>query len=288
MDGKAVQLKQGKEKVVEREDVFELAEYFGRFGEIAVIDLDAAMGKGNNTELIKELCKVADCRVGGGIRTIEKAKEILSYGAKKIIIGTAASELFLSQLPRDKVLLAIDTRNGKIVTRGWQTETANTAEELVRRFDKLCSGYLYTIVEKEGMMGGTDVEAIKHIRSITDKELIAAGGISSIEEIVELDKIGASCQLGMSIYTGKISLEEAYVALLDFDKGKGLIPTVVQDISSKEVLMLAYSNKEAVTKALKTGKATYYSRSRKSLWTKGETSGNTQKLIKVKLSIFIN
>ena len=282
MDGKAVQLKQGKEKVVEREDVFELAEYFGRFGEIAVIDLDAAMGKGNNTELIKELCKVADCRVGGGIRTIEKAKEILSYGAKKIIIGTAASELFLSQLPRDKVLLAIDTRNGKIVTRGWQTETANTAEELVRRFDKLCSGYLYTIVEKEGMMGGTDVEAIKHIRSITDKELIAAGGISSIEEIVELDKIGASCQLGMSIYTGKISLEEAYVALLDFDKGKGLIPTVVQDISSKEVLMLAYSNKEAVTKALKTGKATYYSRSRKSLWTKGETSGNTQKLIKVK------
>jgi len=282
MDGKAVQLKQGKEKVLEREDIFELAEYFGRFGEIAVIDLDAAMGKGNNTKLIKELCKIADCRVGGGIRTIEKAKEILSYGSKKIIIGTAASELFLSQLPREKVLLAIDTRNGKIVTRGWQTETANTAEELVRRFDKLCSGYLYTIVEKEGMMGGTDMEAIKHIRSITDKELIAAGGISSVEEIVELDKIGAGCQIGMGIYTGEIDLEEAYASLLDFDKVKGLIPTVVQDIHSKEVLMLAYSNKEALIKALKTGNATYYSRSRKSLWTKGETSGNIQKLIKVK------
>src|SRR3989339_600550 len=277
MDGKAVQLKQGKEKILERENVFELAEYFGRFGEIAVIDLDAAMGKGNNTELIKELCKIADCRVGGGIRTIEKAKEILSYGAKKIIIGTAASELFLSQLPREKVLLAIDTNKGKVVTQGWQTETSNTAEELVRRFDNLCSGYLYTIVEREGMMGGTDIDAIKHIRSITDKELIAAGGISSVEEIIELDKIGAGCQLGMGIYTGKIDLEEAYTSLLDFDKGKGLIPTVVQDVNSKEVLMLAYSNKEAVTHSLKTGKTTYFSRSRKSLWVKGETSGNTQK-----------
>ncbi|OGH96185.1 MAG: hypothetical protein A2039_10460 [Candidatus Melainabacteria bacterium GWA2_34_9] len=282
MNGKAVQLKQGKEKILERENVFELAEYFGRFGEIAVIDLDAAMGKGNNTDLIKELCKVADCRVGGGIRTIEKAKEILSYGAKKIIIGTAASELFLSQLPREKVLLAIDTNKGKVVTQGWQTETSNTAEELVRRFDNLCSGYLYTIVEREGMMGGTDVEAIKHIRSITDKELIAAGGISSVEEIIELDKIGTGCQLGMGIYTGKIDLEEAYTSLLDFDKGKGLIPTVVQDVCSKEVLMLAYSNKDAVTKSLKTGKATYFSRSRKSLWVKGETSGNTQKIIRVK------
>jgi len=282
MNGKAVQLKQGKEKILERENVFELAEYFGRFGEIAVIDLDAAMGKGNNTDLIKELCKVADCHVGGGIRTIEKAKEILSYGAKKIIIGTAASELFLSQLPQEKVLLAIDTNKGKVVTQGWQTETSNTAEELVRRFDNLCSGYLYTIVEREGMMGGTDVEAIKHIRSITDKELIAAGGISSVEEIIELDKIGAGCQLGMGIYTGKIDLEEAYTSLLDFDKGKGLIPTVVQDVNSKEVLMLAYSNKDAVTKSLKTGKATYFSRSRKSLWVKGETSGNTQKIIRVK------
>jgi len=282
MDGKAVQLKQGKEKILERENVFELAEYFGRFGEIAVIDLDAAMGKGNNTEIIKELCKVADCRVGGGIRTIEKAKEILSYGAKKIIIGTAASELFLSQLPREKVLLAIDTNKGKVVTQGWQTETSNTAEELVRRFDNLCSGYLYTIVEREGMMGGTDIDAIKHIRSITDKELIAAGGISSVEEIIELDKAGAGCQLGMGIYTGKIDLEEAYTSLLDFDKGKGLIPTVVQDVYSKEVLMLAYSNKEAVTHSLKTGKATYFSRSRKSLWVKGETSGNTQKIIRVK------
>ena len=282
MEGKAVQLKQGKDKVLERENVLELAEYFGRFGEIAVIDLDAAMGKGNNLELIKKLCKIAHCRVGGGIRSVEKAKEILSYGAKKIIIGTKASEYFLSHLPKDKVIVAIDANKGKIVTEGWLKEINATPAEYVQRFDNLCSGYLYTIVEKEGMMGGTDLEAIKQIRAITDKELIAAGGISSIDEIIELDKINASCQLGMSIYTGKIDLLEAYCALLDFKKGKGLIPTVVQDVNSKQVLMLAYSNKESIKKSLETGKGTYYSRSRENIWVKGETSGNTQKLIKVK------
>lgn len=282
MDGKAVQLKQGKEKVLEREDIFELAEYFGRFGEIAVIDIDAAMGKGNNLELIKKLCKIANCRVGGGIRSVEKAKELLSYGASKIIIGTKASEYFLSLLPKDKVIVAIDSNKGKVVTEGWLKEINVAPEELVRRFDSLCSGYLYTIVEKEGLMNGTDMEAIKHIRSITDKELVAAGGISSIEEIVELDKINASCQLGMSIYTGKVDLLEAYCSLLDLKKGKGLIPTVVQDIHSKQVLMLAFSNRESIKKSLEKGKATYYSRSRESLWTKGETSGNTQKLINVK------
>ena len=122
MDGKAVQLEQGKKKVLEREDIFELAEYFGRFGEIAVIDLDAAMGKGNNLETIKKLCKITPCRVGGGIRSVEKAKEILSYGANKIIIGTKASEYFLSLLPKDKVIVAIDSNKGKIVTEGWMKE----------------------------------------------------------------------------------------------------------------------------------------------------------------------
>ena len=279
MDGKAVQLKQGKQKILEREDIFELAEYFGRFGEIAVIDLDAAMGKGSNLEIIKKLCKMVPCRVGGGIRSVEKAKEILSYGATKIIIGTKASEYFLSLLPKDKVIVAIDANKGKIVNEGWMNETNATPADFVKRFDTLCSGYLYTIVEKEGTMTGTDLDAIKQVRAITNKELVAAGGISSIDEIVELDKINASCQLGMSIYTGKINLSDAYCAILDFKKGNGLIPTIAQDINSKQVLMLAYSNKESLKKSFETGKVTYYSRSRKKLWTKGETSGNTQKLL---------
>lgn len=279
MDGKAVQLKQGKEKVLEREDIFELAKYFSRFGELAVIDLDAAMGKGDNEELIKKICRIAPCRVGGGIRDVEKAKRIIANGAKKIIIGTAASEELLSQLPKDKILVAIDSNKGKVVTEGWTKDTGITPEDYVKRFDDLCHGYLYTIVEKEGMMGGTDLEAIKKIRKLTKKELVAAGGISSIDEIKELEKNNISSQLGMCIYTNAVKLEDAFCAMLDFEKQNNLIPTIVQDAKSKQVLMLAYSNKDAVMKTLKEGLATYFSRSRNELWTKGLTSGNTQELV---------
>lgn len=282
MDGKAVQLKQGKEKVLERDDVLELAKYYSRFGELAVIDLDCAMGKGDNEELISEICKIAKCRVGGGIRTIEKAKKMLDLGAKKIIIGTAADENFLSKLPADKVIVAIDSRHGKITIEGWQTTTDFSPESYVKRFSNLCSGFLYTIVEKEGMLQGTNLDYYKKIREITNKPITAAGGISSIEEIVELNKMNISSQLGMSIYTGKISLEDAFCACLDFEKCNGLIPTIVQDYKTKQVLMLAYSNEEAIRKSLKTGKSTYFSRSRGELWTKGETSGNTQELLEAR------
>lgn len=279
MDGKAVQLRQGKEKVLEREDVEDLAREFGKYGEIAVIDLDAAMGKGDNEEVIGKICKIAKCRVGGGIRTKDKAKRMLALGAKKIIIGTAASEEFLSQLPKDKVLLAIDAKNGKISQKGWTEEIEQTPADFVKRFDGLCSGYLYTIVENEGMMQGTKIDEIKKIRELTKHELVAAGGISTVEEIVELQKMNVSSQLGMSIYTGAIKLADAFCANMDFEKTGGLIPTVVQDLDTKQVLMLAYSNKESLYKTFETGLATYYSRSRKELWTKGLTSGNTQDFV---------
>jgi phosphoribosylformimino-5-aminoimidazole carboxamide ribotide isomerase len=282
MDGKAVQLKQGKEKVLERENVLELAKYYSRFGEISVIDLDAAMNKGDNEALIKEICKIAHCRVGGGIRDVEKAKRILANGAKQIIIGTAANEEFLSKLPKDKVIVAIDSKQGKITVEGWTTQVNASPEDYVKRFDNLCSGYLYTIVDKEGMMAGTDIEAIKKIRNLTKKSLIAAGGISTIEEIKTLVKMNVSTQLGMCIYTGAVNLEDAYIEVMDFEKQNGLIPTIVQDIDSKQVLMLAYSNKDSLKKSLKDGLATYFSRSRNELWTKGLTSGNTQELISAK------
>lgn len=281
MDGKAVQLKQGKEseKQLEREDVMELAKYYSKFGDVAVIDLDSAFNNGkNNEELIKELCKIAPCRVGGGIRTVDKAKRIISYGAKKIIIGTAASEEFLAQLPKDKVIVAIDTKNGKITTEGWTKELDKTPADYIRHFDDLCSGYLYTIVENEGMMQGCDFPLIKEVRNATKKELTAAGGISSITEVANLNKINVSTQLGMAIYTGAIKLEDAFIECLNFDKNNGLIPTIAQDVVSKQVLMLGYSTPESLRKTFETGLATYYSRSREELWTKGMTSGNTQEL----------
>ena len=266
MDGKAVQLQQGKTKVLEREDVLELAKYYARFGEVAVIDLDSAMNTGkNNEELIKKICKIAPCRVGGGIRTIEKAKNVLSWGAKKIIIGTAASEEFLSKLPKSRVLVAIDSRDGKITTKGWQEVSEFSTLDYVKRFEDYCSGFLFTIVEREGMMQGTDINFIKEIASSTKKPITAAGGISSIEEIVELEKNNISCQLGMCIYTGKINLEDAFCACLNFEKQGGLIPTIVQDKLTKQVLMLAYSSPESLKKSFKDGFATYFSRSRNEL-----------------------
>lgn len=279
MDGKAVQLKQGKEKVLEREDVLELAKYYSRFGEIAVVDLDSALGKGNNEKLIAQICKIAPARVGGGIRTVEKAKRMLAYGAKKIIIGTASNEDFLAQLPKDKVIVAVDSREGKITLEGWQSVTKFTTENYVKRFENYCSGFLYTIVEKEGMLQGTNLDAFRKIREVTKKPIVAAGGIVSVDEIVELEKMNISSQLGMSIYTGKIALEDAFAACVNFKKCNNLVPTTVQDVDTKQVLMLAYSSPESLEKSLKTGKATYFSRSRNELWTKGETSGNTQELL---------
>ncbi len=280
MDGKAVQLKQGKEKVLEREDVFELAKHYSKFGDIAVIDLDSAMDTGkNNEDLIAQLCKTFPCRVGGGIRTVEKAKRLIANGAKKIIIGTAANEDFLSQLPKDKIIVAIDAKNGKITTEGWTKELDKTPLDFIKRFDDLCSGYLYTVVEKEGMLQGCDITSIEELRKTTKKEFVAAGGISTIEEIVKLNKINVSTQLGMCIYTGAVKLEDAFIACLDFEKGNGLIPTVVQDVDSKQVLMLAYSSPESLKKSFEGGLATYFSRSRQELWTKGLTSGNTQEFL---------
>ena len=283
MDGKAVQLQQGKTKVLERDNVIELAKYYARFGEVAVIDLDCALNTGkNNEELIKKICKVAPCRVGGGIRTIEKAKEVLAWGASKIIVGTAASEEFLSKLPQSRVMVAIDSRDGKITTKGWQEVSEFSTLDYVKRFENYCCGFLFTIVEREGMLQGTNVDFIKEIAASTTKPITAAGGISTIEEIVELSKNNISCQLGMAIYTGKISLEDAFCACLDFEKMQGLIPTIVQDKMTKQVLMLAYSTPESLRKSFETGKATYFSRSKNTLWTKGETSGNFQELLNAK------
>lgn len=278
MDGKAVQLRQGREKVLERKDVLELARDFSRYGEIAVIDLDAAMGKGENLELIKKLCKIADCRVGGGIRTIGKANDMLRAGAKKIIIGTKATPEFLKQLPKDRLIVAVDTKDGYIVTRGWTEKTKQKPEELIKRLEKYCCGFLFTNVNKEGLMQGMDFSIVKKLKALTKNKLTVAGGISSLEEIKKLEEIGADSQLGMALYTNKIKLDEAFVSLLDFEKNNGLIPTIVQDYK-KQVLMLAFSNKESLSRTFKTGKATYYSRSRRKIWQKGETSGNFQELL---------
>ncbi len=280
IDGKAVQLKQGKEKILERKDVIDLAKNFNRYGEIAVIDLDAAMNKGDNFELIRSICKIADCRVGGGIRTIEKANSILSIGAKKIIIGTNANREFLGKLPKDRLIVAIDMRNNEVLKEGWTKSTGKTPFEVINNLEDYCSEFLFTNVEKEGMMQGLDFDIVENIRRHTTNRLTVAGGISTIDDITKIEQLEANSQIGMSIYTGAINLQNAFLAQLNFNKDD-LIPTIVQD-DTGQVLMLAYSSKESIEQTFDSSITTYYSRSRQRLWTKGEESGNIQSFIKAR------
>ncbi|PIY60130.1 phosphoribosyl-ATP diphosphatase, partial [Candidatus Woesearchaeota archaeon CG_4_10_14_0_8_um_filter_47_5] len=249
----------------------------------------AAFGKGNNTRLVKKICTLCDCNVGGGIRDIATAYALLESGAKKIILGTAATVDFLKKLPREKLIVALDSRRGKVLEKGWTASTSQSPFERVKALEPFCSSFLYTYVDKEGMMQGIDVETVKQLKKTTTRKIIYAGGISTLSEIQQLEKMGVDSVLGMAIYAGKIDVYEAFVAILDFSKfgkfsksGKntGLIPTIVQD-GRGQVLMLAYSSEASLDKALRTRKGVYYSRSRKKLWTKGETSGNTQELLKV-------
>ncbi|RZN50519.1 bifunctional phosphoribosyl-AMP cyclohydrolase/phosphoribosyl-ATP diphosphatase HisIE [archaeon] len=283
MDGKAVQLVQGREKKLERDDVIELARTFRRYGEIAVIDLDAAMGRGDNIETIKEIMKVADCRVGGGIRTVERATELLKGGATRIIIGTAATPEFLSNFRKEDVIVAIDSRKGLITDKGWQHDTGVATAKRIDEVKDLCGGFLFTNVEIEGKMEGVDLEVAREIRAAVPDgmSLTVAGGITTVDEVRALEEMGADSQIGMAVYTGALSLTEAMCAIIDFDKSGGLVPTIVQDTRGT-VLMMAYSSPASLARALDTGRGTYYSRSRARLWVKGEESGNTQELLAVR------
>ncbi|MEK6972480.1 MAG: bifunctional phosphoribosyl-AMP cyclohydrolase/phosphoribosyl-ATP diphosphatase HisIE [archaeon] len=284
MNGKAVQLVQGKTKVLEFENPVEIAKKLAVFGPIQIIDLDAAFGKGDNLEIVKEIAKFAEVRVGGGIRTVQYAKKLIVFGADKIIIGTKSNKKFLKQLnkqiPKERIIVALDSKNGFVVKDGWRKSTKQKAECIIKKLEPYCSEFFYTCVDNEGLMQGTNIEEIKKLKKLTRNQFSAAGGISSIPEIVKLNSIDVDSILGMALYTRKINLEEAFLQQLRF-RNK-LIPTIVQDFDTKQVLMLAYSNKESVLKTFETGKCFYYSRSRKKLWQKGESSGNYQQIVRAK------
>lgn len=217
-DGKVVQLVQGREKALEGEAPLVMLEKFSAFGVIQVIDLDAAMGRGSNDAIVEDLARRAKPRVGGGVRTVERAQALVDAGAEKVIVGTAAyqgdgvNEEFLSALDaaigRERVLLALDSKNGKIVVKGWQEALNLTAEEVIRRLEPYCGGFLCTYVDKEGMLEGTDLDWYRRLRTATGREITAAGGISTIEEIRALEEMRVHSALGMAIYTGRLDLAE--------------------------------------------------------------------------------
>lgn len=303
-DGHVVQLKNGKELMLQRDDADSLISDFNRYGEVAIIDLDQALRntdeKGNtkNTELLKSILRKGNVRVGGGIRDVKKARELISLGAEKVIVGSAAwnpnpvaggsvlNEDFLKELcdsiGKQRVIISVDAIHGKIAVKGW-TETVDIPlVEGAKQAEKYCSELLFTCVEKEGCMQGTDMEAVKALRSAVKCRVVAAGGVNSLEQIVELEKLGCDVQLGMALYTGVVNLKDAFVNCLNYEKTGGLIPVIAQSPAG-EVLMMGYANKEAFEKSFETGKLTFFSRTKNRLWTKGEESHHYLDLIKMRV-----
>ncbi|MBK8253972.1 MAG: phosphoribosyl-ATP diphosphatase [Polyangiaceae bacterium] len=280
--GQAVQLVGGKEKALDAGDPRPIAKRFSIAGEIAVVDLDAALGKGDNTSTIVDLCRMAPCRVGGGIRTVEKALEWLDVGATKVVLGTAATPEVLSQLPRERTIAALDALNGEVVIHGWRTNTGRRIEERMVELREHVGGFLVTFVETEGRMEGINLDRVKAVvEAAQGAEVTVAGGVTTAEDLAAIDKIGAFAQVGMALYTGRLPLADAIMAPLTSDRPDGLWPTIVSD-ERGQTLGLAYSNRESLTKAVELRKGVYHSR-RRGLWIKGESSNATQDLIRIEL-----
>ena len=283
MGGRAVQLRRGKEFVLDGGDPIERLEEFSVAGEVAVVDLDAALGRGSNADLIRDLVRRSPCRVGGGIRDLDSARRWLDAGAVQIMIGTAATPEFCGALPRERVIAAVDADRGEVVVDGWRTKTAAPLLERVRELAPVVGGLLFTQVDKEGEMGGFDRAAVEAVvRDAAGVRVTAAGGITTAGDVTELDRMGADAQVGMALYTGKLSLGDAVAAPLTKPLAGEVWPTVVCDEAGR-TLGLVWSTRESLARAVTERRGIYWSRSRQSLWVKGETSGNSQQLVRVDL-----
>jgi phosphoribosyl-AMP cyclohydrolase / phosphoribosyl-ATP pyrophosphohydrolase len=279
--GQAVQLRQGRDLVLTADTPpADLLTTFNRYGDVAIIDLDAARSCGDNLELIKQLCGQGQVRVGGGIRDVGRARTLLRAGAKQLIIGTAATPEFLSLFAPKQLQVALDhDAEGRVLDHGWTNTTADTLLERAHRLAPYCSSYLLTFVEHEGGLGGLSPDVVKALQAQLPHPITVAGGVNTSANAAELAKLGVDVQVGMALYQGLLDPTEVMCLTLDFDKQQGLIPTVVQDADTQQVLMLAYSSPESLRVALAEGKGIYYSRSRQGLWEKGGTSGHTQQLL---------
>lgn len=282
MGGRTVQLVGGRELALEAGDPRGHLSHFARVGEVAVIDIDAARGEGSNSHLIEPLCASHPIRVGGGIRDEQAARRWLDAGARKIIIGTAATPDLLAKLPRERLIVALDADCGEVVVEGWRTRTGARVVERMRELRDHCAGFLVTFVEREGRLGGTDIDRVAElVEAAGTARVTIAGGVTSAAEVAALDVLGADAQVGMALYTGRMSLADAFLAPARSDRGDGLIPTVVAD-ESGVALGLVYSSRESVARSIESGRGVYCSR-RRGLWEKGATSGAVQEVVRVEL-----
>jgi len=212
--GAVVQLVQGERLAIRDEDVFAWVRRFERFPTVQVIDLDAAMGRGDNLDLVRQIAGRITCRVGGGVRTVDRARDLLAAGATHVIVG---SSLFADGRPdlafakrladvvgADRIIAAVDSKGGRVVIHGWKTQLPLTPVEAVRALKPFCSEFLYTHVDNEGLLAGTDLAAILEVRRATARRVTAAGGITTREEIDTLHAAGVDAVVGMALYTGKL------------------------------------------------------------------------------------
>ena len=218
MGGKVVQLVQGREKALEGDSPLEMLRRFAAFPQIQVIDLDAAIGSGSNDELVSLVASRALCRVGGGVRSVERVRTLVEQGAHRVIVGTAAfhhggvNRELLAELARavgrERLIVAVDSKGGRIVIKGWREATAFSAEEMLQALEPYCSGFLCTYVDKEGMLQGTDLAWFRRLRAATSLELTAAGGITTLDEVRALLDMNVHAALGMAVYTGRLNLDD--------------------------------------------------------------------------------
>ena len=214
MEGKVVQLVQGSRKALEFDNLQEWIDRFSKYPLVQVIDLDAAMGRGNNSNLVREIACQIPCQVGGGIRTVDNARAILELGATRVILGSslisngqinsAFAREISEQLTPEKLVFAVDSRGGYVSIKGWKESTKIKAADMIRELAPFCSSFLYTHIDTEGMLQGIPLDIIRELRNTTTRQLIAAGGIRSQEEIDALHAIGVDAVVGMAIYTNLI------------------------------------------------------------------------------------
>jgi phosphoribosylformimino-5-aminoimidazole carboxamide ribonucleotide (ProFAR) isomerase len=210
MAGKVVQLVQGREKFLELPDPLAVLEKFAAYPQIQVIDLDGALGRGDHSEIIGELCQRKPCRVGGGIRTVEKALRVVQGGAHKVIVGSSAFtpsgidfeflRSLLAAVPREKLMIAVDCLGDRVAIRGWRETLPLTSAQALAQLEPYCSEFLCTYIDAEGKLQGTNLAWFRSLRSVTQLPITAAGGITTDEEINALEEMGMNAALGMAIY----------------------------------------------------------------------------------------
>jgi phosphoribosylformimino-5-aminoimidazole carboxamide ribotide isomerase len=218
--GQAVQLVHGRKRELVIADVFGLLKKFKKYPWLHIIDLDAAMGKGQNDHLVRELCRSArkgfdmKVRVGGGIRTVSRAQEIAGWGVNQVIVGSAAFRSgkvntgFLRRLNKKvqqkQIIIALDTAHGEITIHGWRKRIALQAEEVMTQLEPFCVGFLCTDVDREGTMTGANLQWFRKLRNATSHPIIAAGGIKTRREIAALEKLGMDAAVGMAMYKNRL------------------------------------------------------------------------------------